>query len=106
MVDSCSPLINKLSWNGLKIYIEIHGKDVSGGTFVELCYQTFLNWEDLAIKDWKIPASSKYPSLSEILKELYDPSYGEFPIVVLDLSGKLLWESRPGIARNNSIIFH
>ena len=95
MVTS-STLLNKLSWNGLIIIFELQTEMVNGVVERDFNRQTFDDWADLSMKDWKTPPSSEYPDIDEILAELYNYSWGEFPLAVFDKNRNLIWESEAG----------
>lgn len=95
MVTS-STLLNKLSWNGLIIIFEVETMMKNGSIYRDWNRQTFDDWEDLSFKDWKTPPSSPYPDIDEILGELYNYSWGEFPLAVFDKNRNLIWEKSSG----------
>lgn len=79
------PLINKLSWNGLRIIFY----DPYDCEFFE---QTIDDFEDMwPIDSWKIIPSSKWPSVDEIIRELTTPLYRA--IMARDRNGNIVWGS-------------
>jgi hypothetical protein len=91
-----STLLNKLSWNGLIIIFAIKTMMTDGSMYTDFSRQTFDDWEDLSFKDWKVPPSSPYPDIDEILAELYNYSFGESPLAVFDKNRNLIWERDTG----------
>lgn len=93
---SSTAILNKLSWNGLIIIFQLSEVGDDGVRYIEYGQQTFDEWSDLAFDEWKVPPSSPYPDIDEILGELFNYTYGEHPLAVFDRNRNLIWESSPG----------